>query len=134
MEKLRNINQFPFEFCGEFFTSVLASDRKLYISVHDMCQSLGVQTNGQLKPIRSQAAIVDALVELEVTRAYGDEAEQTQGMFCLRLDWLPFWLGTLQPNRIQDEVKREHVVQFQREFADLALPAIFEQPSQKRML
>lgn len=121
------LDQFPFEFYGEFFTAILASDRKLYVPLHDLCRALGIQTHGQIERIRSNEAIADALVTLEITRAYGEEALQTRVMECLRLDRLPFWMGTLQPNRIQDEAKRERVVQFQREFAEVAWAAFRNQ-------
>lgn len=68
-----------------------------------MCQALAVQTNGQIRRIRENEAIADALVPLVITRAYRDDSAQTREMLCLRLDRLPFWLGTMQPNRIKDE-------------------------------
>jgi hypothetical protein len=123
MNQPHTLDQFPFEFYGEFFTAVLASDRKLYVPLHDMCQSLGVQTHGQVERIRNNPAIADSLVTMEFTRAYGEETVQTRAMVCLRLSHLPFWLGTLQPNRIKNEDKREHVIRFQREFVDVAWAA-----------
>ena len=90
MENLRNLDQFPFEFYGEYFAATLASDRWLYLPVRDMRQSLGVQTNGQLERIRSHEAIADALRELGITRSYGDSGAQIRSMFCQRLDRLPF--------------------------------------------
>jgi hypothetical protein len=44
-------------------------------------------------------------------------------MICLRLDRLPFWMGTIQTGRIPDERKRARIVQFQRDFADVAWAA-----------
>lgn len=44
-------------------------------------------------------------------------------MYCLRLDVLPFWMGTLQPNRIPDEQRRHKIVLYQREFAAVAWAA-----------
>lgn len=97
MENLRALDHFPFAFYGDVFTPILASDRKLYVPLHDMCQALAVQTNGQIRRIRENEAIADALVL--ITRAYRDENVQTREMLCLRLDRLPFWLGTMQSNR-----------------------------------
>ena len=127
MKAPKPLDQFPFEFYGEVFTAILASDRKLYVPLHDMCRALGIQTHGQIERIRSNEAIADALVTLEITRAYGEEALQTRVMECLRLDRLPFWMGTLQPHRIPDEEKRGRVVQFQREFAEVAWAAFRSQ-------
>jgi len=121
MATIKTIDQFPFVFYDETFYALLASDRRLYVPLHDMCQALGVQAHGQVERIRS-SAVSDALVELDMLR---DESNRTirRQMVCLRLDRLPFWLGTLQPNRIQDETRREYVIQFQREFADVAWAA-----------
>jgi hypothetical protein len=127
MDDLRPLDHFPFEFYGDTFTAVLANDRHLYVPLHDMCLTLDVQTNGQIRRIRENEAIADALVPLVITRAYGDEDVQTREMLCLRLDRLPFWLGTMQPSRIKDEKKREQVVRFQREFADVAWAAFRSQ-------
>lgn len=127
MDDLRPLDHFPFEFYGDIFTAVLANDRHLYVSLHDMCLALDVQTNGQIRRIRENEAIADALIPLVITRAYGDEGVQTREMLCLRLDRLPFWLGTMQPNRIKDEKKRGQVVRFQREFADVAWAAFRSQ-------
>jgi hypothetical protein len=127
MEDLRPLDHFPFEFYGDVFTAVLANDRRLYVPLHDMCQALDVQTNGQIRRIRENEAIADALVPLVITRAYGDENVQTREMLCLRLDRLPFWLGTMQPNRVKNERKREQIVRFQREFADVAWAAFRSQ-------
>jgi hypothetical protein len=127
MDDLRPLDHFPFEFYGDTFTAVLANDRHLYVPLHDMCLTLDVQTNGQIRRIRENEAIADALVPLVITRAYGDEDVQTGEMLCLRLDRLPYWLGTMQPNRIKGEKKREQVVRFQCEFADVAWAAFRSQ-------
>lgn len=127
MDNLRPLDHFPFEFYGDVFMAVLANDRHLYVPLHDMCLALGVQTNGQIRRIRENEAIADALVPLLIARAYQDEGVQTREMLCLRLDRLPFWLGTMQPNRIKDEEKREQVIRFQREFADVAWAAFRSQ-------
>jgi hypothetical protein len=127
MHDLAPLDQFPFAFYGDVFTAIMANDRKLYVPLHDMCQALDVQTNGQIRRIRENEAIADALVPLVITRAYPDDSAQTREMLCLRLDRLPFWLGTMQPNRIKDEAKRAQVIRFQREFADVAWAAFRSQ-------
>lgn len=116
------IDHYPFEFYGTYFTSVLANNRHLYIPVSDMCQALGLAANAQLRRIREDAAIADALVMLTLDRSYGDEAVQNRDMYCLRLDRLPYWLGTLDAKRVKAE-NREKVVHFQREFAEVAWAA-----------
>lgn len=117
------IDQFPFEFYGEHFTVALANDRKLYVPMQALCDAMGLQAHGQIRRIREHEAMANALVNLNIMWNYGDEAARERDMICLRLDRLPFWMGTIQTNRIPDESKRERVVQFQRDFADVAWAA-----------
>lgn len=118
----RVLDQFPFEFYGELFSVALASDRKLYVPMEATCKAMGLQTHGQVTRIRENDAVAEALVTLPILWAYGDESRERE-MVCLRLDRLPFWMGTIQPNRIQDEEKRNLIVRYQREFADVAWAA-----------
>lgn len=119
----KTIDQFPFEFYGTFFSAILADDRKLYVPLADMCDTLGIKTDAQRRRILDNEAISDALVDLSLTRSYGDKAVQSRTMSCLRLDRLPYWLGTIQASRIHDDLKRRDIVRFQREFADVAWAA-----------
>jgi hypothetical protein len=130
---LRVLDQFPFEFYGEHFSIALASDRKLYIPMAAICQAMGLQTHGQVTRIRDNEAVAEALVTLPMLWAYGDELRERE-MVCLRLDRLPFWMGTIQPNRIQDEDKRGLIVRYQREFADMAWAAFRRQILPEDML
>lgn len=120
---LKVIDQFPFEFYDEYFTVVLTNDRKLYVPMQALCQAMGLQTHGQVRRIREHDAMADALVSLNIMWSYGEEKVREREMICLRLDRLPFWMGTIQTNRIPDEIKRERIVQFQRDFADVAWAA-----------
>lgn len=120
---LKVIDQFPFEFYSEHFTVALANDRKLYVPMQALCDAMDLQAHGQIRRIREHEAMSSALVNLNIMWNYGDEAARERDMICLRLDRLPFWMGTIQTNRIPDESKRERVVQFQRDFADVAWAA-----------
>jgi hypothetical protein len=120
---LKVIDQFPFEFYGDHFTVALANDRKLYVPMQALCDAMGLQTHGQVRRIREHEAVANALVNLNIVWSYGDEAAREREMICLRLDRLPFWMGTIQTNRIPDETKRERIVQFQLDFADVAWAA-----------
>jgi hypothetical protein len=120
---LKVLDQFPFEFYGEYFSVCLVSDRKLYVPMIGLCQTMGLQTQGQVRRIQDNQAVADALVKLTLTWAYGDSGAQEREMYCLRLDILPFWMGSIQPNRIPDEARRQRVILFQREFAAVAWAA-----------
>jgi hypothetical protein len=120
---LQVLDQFPFEFYGEYFTVALASDRKVYVPMIGLCQTMGLQTQGQVRRIQDNEAMSDALVKLTLTWSYGDSAVQDREVYCLRLDILPFWMGTIQPSRIPNEARRQKIILFQREFAAVAWAA-----------
>lgn len=46
------IDQFPFEFYGNYFTVALANDRKLYVPMQALCDAMGLQTHGQVRRLR----------------------------------------------------------------------------------
>lgn len=124
MTDLQPLDEFPFEFYGELFSVVLASDRKLYLPLNFVCQALQVDTNAQAQRIRRDEAISDALVQLPLQMPYGSEgAVQTRQTLCLWLNRLPYWLGTINVSRIKDEARRQQVILFKREFADVAWAA-----------
>lgn len=120
---LKVIDQFPFEFYGEHFAVALANDRKLYVPIQALCQAMELQTHGQVRRIREHEAMANALINLNVMWSYGEEDVREREMLCLRLDRLPFWMGTIQTSRIPDEHKRARIIQFQRDFADVAWAA-----------
>jgi hypothetical protein len=122
------LDQFPFEFYGTVFSVFLASDRRLYVPLGDLCQAMEIDSNAQAQRIRRNEAIQDALVKLPLQVPYGEEgALQTREILCLWLHRLPYWLGTIDAGRIPDEERRRQVVRFQREFADVAWAAFRSQ-------
>jgi hypothetical protein len=123
-DELRSIDQFPFEFYGSLFSVFLASDRRLYVPLSDLCEAMEIDTNAQAQRIRRNEAINDALITLPLQVPYGDEgALQMRRLLCLWLNRLPYWLGTIEASRIPDADRRRQVVRFQREFADVAWAA-----------
>jgi hypothetical protein len=124
MTSLTPLDEFPFEFYGEVFSVVLASDRKLYLPLSRICSALQIDANAQAQRIRRDEAISDSLVPLSLQVPYGEEgAVQTRQVLCLWLNRLPYWLGTIDANRIKDQTRRQQVIRFKREFADVAWAA-----------
>ncbi|MCB0020990.1 MAG: ORF6C domain-containing protein, partial [Anaerolineales bacterium] len=120
---LEVLDLFPFDFYGEIFSAAFASDRKFYVPLRDMCQTLGIQTNGQIRRIRDTEAIADQMVPLNILVTGSDEVAQQREMLCLCVEAIPFWLGSIQVNRISDPERRASVVRFQREFVRVAWAA-----------
>lgn len=132
---LKPLDRFPFEFYGAVFSVFLASDRRLYVPLGDLCDAMKIDTNAQAQRIRRNEAIQDALVKLPLQVQYGEEgALQTREILCLWLHRLPYWLGTIEASRIPDESRRRQVIRFQREFADVAWAAFRSQILPEDML
>jgi hypothetical protein len=136
MTVLSPLDEFPFEFYGEIFSVILASDRKLYLPLNRLCRALGIDTNAQAQRIRRDAAVSDALVQLPLTIPFGEEgtAQQTRQVLCLWLNRLPYWLGTIDANRIKELSRRQQVILFKREFAEVAWAAFRSQIMPEEML
>ena len=63
-------------------------------------------------------------MQLPLQVPYGEEgAVQTRQVLCLWLNRLPYWLGTIDANRIKDQVRRQQIIRFKREFAEVAWAA-----------
>jgi hypothetical protein len=120
---LQVLDEFPFEFYGDYFSVALASDRKIYVPMVGLCRTMGLQTQGQVRRIQNNEAVAEALAKLTLAWSYGDAAAQEREVYCLRLDILPFWMGTIQPGRIPDQARRNKIILFQREFAAVAWAA-----------
>lgn len=121
---LTPLDEFPFDFYGEIFSVVLASDRRLYLPLNRVCDALQIDANAQAQRIRRDEAISDALAQLPLQVPYGEEgAVQTRQVLCLWLNRLPYWLGTIDANRIKDQARRQQIIRFKREFAEVAWAA-----------
>ena len=87
---LTPLDEFPFDFYGEIFSAVLASDRRLYLPLNQVCNALQIDVNAQAQRIRRDEAISDTLVQLPLQVPYGEEgAVQTRQVLCLWLTRLP---------------------------------------------
>ncbi len=123
-EAIKAIDEFPFTFYGDTFSVALASDRKLYVPLPLICRALGVDVNGQVQRIKRDEAISDGLVGLTLRNyPYGEDETRAREVGCLRLDRLPYWLGTIDANRISNRERRAEVIRFKREFAEVAWAA-----------
>ena len=114
-ESLKVIQSIPFTFYEKEFEAHLANDRRLYVVLIDICRFMGIDHDSQRKRILRDRAINDCLVLLKLKRDTGREEE----VLCLRMDRLPYWLGSIDVERIKPELMNE-VLLYKREFADAA--------------
>lgn len=112
------VHSVPFVFYGEVFKAYLTTDRQWFIPILDVCNALGVDSEGQRQRILRDEAIADRLVNLPIETPYRD-ATRIQEVACLNLRALPYWLGTIDAKRIKEQ-HRKKVILYKREFAEAA--------------
>jgi len=110
------VHSLPFEFYGEIFSAYLANNRNWYIPLQDVCNALGIDTNGQRQRILRDEAISDRLVNIPMETPY-QNATRVREVACLNLRAIPYWLGTIDAARIKEE-HRKKVILYKREFAE----------------
>jgi len=112
------VHSVPFVFYGEVFKAYLTTNRQWFIPILEVCNALGVDTEGQRQRILRDEAIADRLVNLPLETPYRDTT-RIQEVACLNLRALPYWLGTIDVKRVKEE-HRKKVILFKREFAEAA--------------
>jgi hypothetical protein len=125
------VDFFSFEFYNEKFIIYLADgpmrNQPLYVPIRRVCEAMGLAFGPQLRRIKRNPTLEEALVELDITRLTENGEEGQWGgvrrpISALWLKRLPYWLGTLDPNRVKSEIQ-EKVILYQRELADVAWSA-----------
>jgi hypothetical protein len=114
------INHFPFEFYGDVFELYITDDLQPYLPVRKMCETLGLDPSGQLQRIKRDEVLdeASALLSPKGTEGWGGSRQ----LSCLQLRRLPYWLGTVDTDRVKPE-HRDKVIAFKREFAEVAWAA-----------
>jgi hypothetical protein len=81
---LTPLDELPFDFYGEIFSIVLASDRRLYVPLSHICDFLQIDANVQAQRLRRDEAVSDVLVQLPLQVPYREEgAVQARQVLCL---------------------------------------------------
>ena len=112
------VHSVPFVFYGETFQAYLAADRQWYIPVNEVCGALDIDPRSQRRRIQEDEAIAHRLVNIPMETPY-QNTTRVQQVSCLNLRALPYWLGTIDANRVK-EAYRKKVILFKREFAEAA--------------
>lgn len=112
------VQGYPFTFYDEIFTIYLADDKNWYVPLKHVCDSLGLDLSSQRRRIMDDAAISDAISNFPLNTPYQNTVRK-QDVLCLNVRRLPYWMGTIDTNRVKEE-HREKIILFKREFADAA--------------
>ena len=81
--------------------AVRTPDGAIYLPVKPLCLNLGINERGQIQRIRRDKAMAEGLRQLRVeTPARGLQPTQ-----CLLLDFVPYWLSTVDIARVQPDAQ-----------------------------
>ena len=81
--------------------AVRTPDGAIYLPVRPLCASLGMNERGQIQRIRRDRAMAEGLRQLRVeTPSRGLQPTQ-----CLVLDFVPYWLSTVDIARVQADAR-----------------------------
>ncbi len=110
--KLTVIEQKEVTFYDDELTAVRADDGQIYVSLRHMCESLGLNTQGQTRRIQRNEILSEGLQRVAIMSTHRGK----QQAYVLRADLVPLWLSGVEISRVKDEV-RPKLKQFQREAA-----------------
>ena len=85
----------------------------IYVPVGRLCDNLGTQRRNQMDRLRNHEVLARGLSSVTVQTEGGPQETE-----CLRLDLIPLWLTTINPKRVNDEV-RAKLVRYQVEAASV---------------
>ncbi len=115
------VEQKTVTFYDDELIAIRASDGQIYVSVRQMCESLGLDTQGQTRRIGRHDILASGLQGVANLATPGG----VQKAYVLRVDLIPLWLAGIRTSAVNDEA-RPKLEQFQREAAKVLWEAFQE--------
>jgi hypothetical protein len=109
------------DFYGDDLTAVRLEDGQIYVGLRQMCQSLGIDTQGQRQRISRHKILDDGLGVCNLHTPSGG----TQQAHVLRVDLVPLWLSGIRVKAVNEEL-RPKLERFQKEAAAVLWEAFQE--------
>lgn len=116
--ELELVQSFSFEFYGDMYEVHLASDGQLYIRLNEVCEAIGLQTDGQRRRILEDEAISHYMINMKADTPYRDSIRKHTVTF-FNIQGLVYWLLGVDTKRVSLE-SREKVTRFKQKFAKIA--------------
>lgn len=87
-------------FYDDMLTAVKLGDGKVYASIRQMCEALGIDANGQYQRIRRHSILSDGQGMCKLHTPSGIQSTNV-----LRVDLIPFWLSGIRASAVKEEVR-----------------------------
>lgn len=118
--ELEIIQQKEVTFYGDNLTAVRAADGNIYAGLREMCQLLGIDTQGQRQRINRHAILNEGLMVCKLHTIQGPRSGHV-----LRVDLVPLWLSGIRTAAVNEDI-RPKLERFQREAAKVLWEAFQE--------
>lgn len=118
--QLEVIQQKEVRFYEDALTAVQTDDGNIYASLNEMCQLLGIDTQGQRQRIGRHTILNDGLRVCKLHTPQG-----LQSMNVLRVDLVPLWLSGVRTAAVNEDI-RPKLERLQREAAKVLWEAFQE--------
>lgn len=98
-------------FRGQEIEGLADEDGRVWISLRRLCDNLSVTgIRDQIQKVKEDETFEERYKVILMPSNGGEQAT-----FCLDLEVIPFWLGSIQVNRIKNQKKRKMIVLYRRE-------------------
>jgi hypothetical protein len=106
------------QFDGDQLVTVLLDGEGIAVPVRLICQALGIDVASQSERIQSHEVLSRGLRVVRVR-----QGQQLRSVAALLHRYIPFWLATISPHQVREDV-RPKLVRYQTELVDILVAAL----------
>lgn len=115
---MKIVQVMPFEFAEEQFISLNCNDGRFYLPILELCETMGLDVVDQIKRIRADEGLCDALSQVNVSFTDDFDNEVVTLTECIWIGRLDYLMGSINVNKLNKAVKAR-VILFKQEFASV---------------
>jgi hypothetical protein len=118
------LEQREIKFYDDELIAVRAEDGRVYAVVSQMCDALGIDTQGQTRRIQRHSVLERGYGWVDILSTQGDVTQRRRAQ-ALRVDLVPLWLSGIRTSSVREEA-RPKLERFQEEAATVLWEAFQE--------
>jgi hypothetical protein len=100
MNDLAVVEQREVDFYGDRLLAVRGRDNRIYVSLSQVCDALGVDSRGQRRRLQEHDVLSEGLTQGEMQTPGGP-----QRGYLMRVDLVPLWLASMRAGAIKPELR-----------------------------
>ncbi len=106
------------KFDGGVLPAHLASDRQIYVLVDDLCNFIGLESDGMADRIQHDISTADVLLFMVMPEDVPPPGQEPRKAAFLNLAALPYWLGKISPEEMNRPDLHDQLVRYTFDFLD----------------